>query len=93
VKPEQEAELEIQERRINTINREIADLMTQRHKAEQKVFNLKHRLPNSTVVLAARHLDERNIGNGSQLNSTDASALRTVLKFVAAHRECEESSQ
>jgi hypothetical protein len=83
VKPEREAELEVHQRRINGINREIADLMNQRHKEEDRVRQLKSPPPGRVMlVTACKHLDpsEGPVISGHVVNVTDLSAIATVLR-------------
>lgn len=88
-----EEELDAYQRTIDACNAVIADRMTVRAAAEKKLFNLRYNRDNPVrmTILAARHLDpeEGVMRAGHVVMPADISAVRTVLGFVSAHKECE----
>lgn len=90
--PETAARMKDEQGAISLIDRTIADLMAERRKHEQRVFELRDkRVANGWVVLAAKHLTlgEGPVFAGYTMTETDVSALRTVIDFVSRHKDCE----
>ncbi len=75
---------------ISGINRAITDLMNKRKRHEEKIRELSTPPPDrQLVILAARHLDETGLQSGDVLRNADVQAILKVVRFVAAHKDCE----
>jgi hypothetical protein len=88
-----EEELDSLQESIDSCNEAIHDMTAQRRAAEKRLFDLKFNRDNpvTMAILAARHLDpeEGVMRAGHVVMPADISAVRTVLRFVSAHKECE----
>jgi len=90
-----EEEIDHLQRQVRLFNECVADLTAQRKAVESRLFDLKYSRDNpvAMTILAARHLDpaEGVMHAGRVVMPADISALQTVLRFVAAHKECESA--
>jgi hypothetical protein len=88
-----EEEIDAYQRTITACNDVISDRIAVRKAAERKLLDLKRNRdsPVAMVILAARHLDpeEGVMRAGHVVTPADVSAVRTVLRFVSARKECE----
>lgn len=87
-----EEEIDHLQRQVRLFSEAVADLTAQRKAAEGRLLDLKYNRehPVAMAILAARHLDpdEGGLHVGGVVMPADLAAIRTVLRFVAAHREC-----
>jgi hypothetical protein len=84
-----EEETEACQRTISECNAVVRDRIAVRRAAERELAALEARI--EFVILAARHLDptEGVMCAGHVVTGADIMAVRTVLGFVSAHKDCE----
>ncbi len=87
-----EEEIKVLRRRIAGFNEGVSSMIAQRHEAQERIVALEARRNVNTefVILSARHLDpeEGVMRAGHVVTSADIMAVRTVLGFVSAHKDC-----
>jgi hypothetical protein len=77
--------------KINMLNRSISDIMRERRRAEDRIFELRNPPPtNQMLRLAGRHISDMVMYEGHTVSTDDIHALRKVIDYLAAKLEAED---
>jgi hypothetical protein len=77
-------EIEMLNEQVNLLNRTISDLMRQRNKATDRIFELRNPPPtNQMLRLAGRHISDLVMYEGHTVSDADIAALRKLIDYVS----------